>query len=103
MIIENMAPYAKDTTVNKISEKLNREGFNPENWVVKETPLENFYTISNLSDSVEFSILEEENGDITPMYTVFTGAVGEDKEARTITEAIEKGTLPYQDGGANNE
>lgn len=80
-----------------------KEGFNPKNWDIKESPIDNLYTIKNLDDSVEFRIFFEynESGDFpdtTYLYTEYLddGTV-EDAEANSIKECIELGQAPKEE------
>ncbi len=78
-----------------------KEGFNPKNWDIKESPVSDLYTIMNLDDSVEFSILFE-NSEVdgfpktTYLYNKYVDNICEDVEATSIKECIELGQDPKE-------
>jgi len=89
---------------------LDKEGFNPNNWDIKESPADNLYTIKNLDDSVEFQVYFEEKDegfpDTTYLYTKYVDGIAEDVEAKSIKECIELGQDPkekYHDGWDGKE
>jgi len=80
-----------------------KEGFNPKNWDIKESPIDNLYTIQNLDDSVEFSIFFE-NSEVdgfpktTYLYTKYAdNNLAKDVEASSIKECIELGQAPKEE------
>lgn len=79
-----------------------KEGFNPKNWDIKESPIDNLYTIQNLDDSVEFQIFFEYNEsdgfpNITYLYTKYEdNNLAENIEASSIRECIELGQDPKE-------
>lgn len=79
-----------------------KEGFNPKNWDIKESPVPELYTIQNLDDSVEFSIFFKNSDidgfpDTTYLYTKYLDdGTAEDAEANSIKECIELGQGPKE-------
>lgn len=80
----------------KINDFLNSElvssGFNPENWLIKEEPLEDeVWIIQNKDDSVEFRVERKPDNALRICYSVRDGYAMQDKLATSVQEAIELG------------
>jgi len=79
-----------------------KEGFNPNNWDIKEEPIDGLYTIKNLDDSVEFSLAINEDSDqgfpeIEYLYSKYSDDdTVEDANANSIKECIELGQAPKE-------